>query len=146
MNSVNLTGNLGKYLPELRQTQGGHSVTSFDIAVKRPFSDETDWLTIVCWRQNAEYICRYASVGRKIEVTGYLQTRQYTDREGNERKVWEVVANEVGFATAEGDYNNTQTATNTYDGGRNATGGEYGATGGNVDDFAEIEDDGDLPF
>ena len=129
MNSVNLTGNLGKYLPELRQTQGGHSVTSFDIAVKRPFSDETDWLTIVCWRQNAEYICRYASVGRKVEVTGYVQTRKYTDREGNERKAWEVVANEISFALAESKGSqNTESQQNDYN------------------DFEELSDLDDLPF
>lgn len=135
--------------PELRQTPNGISVTSFSIAVDRPFvaksgEREVDFLDIVAWRQTAEFICRYFTKGRPILVDGSIQTRQYTDKNGVNRRVWEIVADQVSFtesrsaaqsaaSTESKEPSSTPEAPPTY-------------ASGSVDDFAEIEDDGDLPF
>lgn len=134
--------------PELRQTPNGVTVTSFSIAVDRRFSSggerQTDFLDIVAWRQTAEFICRYFSKGRPILIEGSIQVRQFTDKQGQSRRAWEIVADNAAFTES-----------------KNASGGPSGGgsqmtappseppaaySSGSVDDFAEIDDDGDLPF
>lgn len=87
--------------PELKQTQTGISVASFTIGVNRRYSaegkQETDFINIVCWRKTAEFVCRYFGKGSAILVCGRLQTRTYTDRDGNKRHATEVVADEAAF-------------------------------------------------
>ena len=87
--------------PELKQTQTGISVASFTIGVNRRYSaegkQETDFINIVCWRKTAEFVCRYFGKGSAILVCGSLQTRTYTDRDGNKRHATEVVADEAAF-------------------------------------------------
>lgn len=87
--------------PELKQTQTGISVASFTIGVNRRYSaegkQETDFINIVCWRKTAEFVCRYFGKGSAILVCGSLQTRTYTDRDGNKRHATEVVADETAF-------------------------------------------------
>ena len=88
--------------PELKQTQGGLSVCSFSIAVNRRFKGENgqqecDFITIVAWRQQAEFVTRYFKKGNPILVCGSLQTRTWTDNQGNKRYATEVVADEVSF-------------------------------------------------
>ncbi len=100
LNFAVLTGRLTAD-PELKTTQSGISVTSFSIAVTRKYrSDEeqqTDFINIVAWRQTAEFITRYFSKGSMIAVRGSIQTRKYADKNGNNRTVFEVIADEVDF-------------------------------------------------
>ena len=96
-NKVILIGNITKDL-ELKQTQSGVSVCSFDIAVNRKMNkDEVDFITIVAWRQQAEFVCKYFKKGQAILICGQIQTRSYTDKQNNKRTAVEVVADEVSF-------------------------------------------------
>ena len=96
-NKVILIGNITKDL-ELKQTPTGVSVCSFDIAVNRKLNREvTDFISIVTWRQQAEFVSKYFKKGQAILVCGELQTRSYTDKQGNKRTAVEVVADEVSF-------------------------------------------------
>jgi single-strand DNA-binding protein len=85
--------------PELKTTPNGISVTSFSVAVDRGYGEnkQTDFINIVAWRQTAEFICKYFTKGSRIAIEGSIQTRKYQDREGNNRIVFEVVANNVHF-------------------------------------------------
>lgn len=124
--------------PELRQTPNGVSVTTFSIAVDRPGKEKsTDFLDIVAWRQTAEFICRYFSKGKPILVEGTIQTRQYTDKNGNNRRVWEIVASNVSFV-------NSKTTEQSFPTTSKQEGLNYDPS---VDDFEEIDDEEDsLPF
>lgn len=102
MNIVCLLGRLTAD-PELRQTQSGIATTSFSVAVDRSYTPkgqdkQADFINCVAWRQTAEFITRYFHKGQRIALHGSLQTRSYTDREGNKRTVYEVVADRVFFA------------------------------------------------
>ena len=88
--------------PELRTTGSGISVTSFTVAVDRRFARQgeerqTDFIDIIAWRQNAEFICKYFRKGSMIAIQGYIQTRTYEDKNGNKRTAFEIVAEEVSF-------------------------------------------------
>ena len=84
--------------PELKQTQGGISVASFSLAIDRPGTrDKTDFINFVAWRQTAEFICKYFRKGQNIGVTGYLTSRRYEDKNGNQRTAFEVVADRAEF-------------------------------------------------
>lgn len=100
MNVVALIGRLAED-PELRHTQNDTAVTSFAVAVDRGYSKgserQTDFITVVAWKQTAEFICKYFSKGKMISVTGSIQVRKYEDKNGNKRQAVEVVAREVGF-------------------------------------------------
>lgn len=97
MNKVCLTGYIANDI-ELKRTETGISAVSFSIAVKRPKKrDTTDFITVVCWRQTAEFVSRNFAKGNGIEVEGVLTMRKWTDKNGNNRVVAEVVADEVGF-------------------------------------------------
>ena len=97
MNTIVLVGNICKDL-ELKQTNTGKSVCSFNLAVKRRFAkDVTDFFTVVCWNNQAEVLCKYCGKGSQIAVSGSLQSRSWTDDNGNKRSVVEVVADEVTF-------------------------------------------------
>lgn len=99
-NLVVLTGRLTAD-PELKTTQSGISVTSFSIAVSRRYKagEETqaDFIPVVAWRQSAEFIAKYFKKGSMIGIEGSIQTRKYTDKNGNNRTAFEVVANNVQF-------------------------------------------------
>lgn len=98
-NKCILIGNLTAD-PELKQSQSGVSVCSFSIAVNRKYKDgnnEVDFITIVAWRQQAEFVCKYFRKGKPILVCGQLQTRTWTDKQNNKRYATEVVADEVAF-------------------------------------------------
>lgn len=98
MNVVILTGRLTAD-PELRYTQQGTPCTSFNLAVDRASKDDTaDFPTIVAWDKTAEFLQKYMSKGSKIVVRGEIRTRNYTDNDGKNRKVTEVVADRVEFA------------------------------------------------
>lgn len=99
-NKVILVGNLVAD-PELKKTQSGTSVCSFKIAVGRRFKSEgqpeTDFIDIVAWRNTAEFVSRYFRKGKPILVCGQLQTRSWTDNNGQKRYVTEVIADEATF-------------------------------------------------
>ena len=130
--------------PELRRTQSGTAVTSFSLAVERdgkgPNGEkQTDFFEIVAWSGTAELVCKYITKGRQIAIDGRLQTRGYTDRDGNKRKVVEIVASSVYFADSKREEAPT--------GGYSPGGSSYGGYSGGSNDFAEIgEEDGELPF
>lgn len=98
LNTVVLMGRLVAD-PELRTTQSGLSVTSFRVAVDRPHSrdKETDFISIVAWRQTAEFVCKYFTKGQMIALQGSIQTRSYEDKQGNKRTAVEVLADKVSF-------------------------------------------------
>jgi len=88
---------------ELKHTPNGVSVTSFTIAVDRSYvksgqERQADFIDIVCWRGTADFACKYFRKGQLIAVQGAIQTRSYTDSQGNKRKAFEVVADNVHFA------------------------------------------------
>ena len=85
--------------PELRYTGNGTAVTSFTIAVDRTHSKENaaDFIEIVAWRKTAEFISQNFHKGKEILVEGEIQSRTWTDKEGNKRKAVEVNAQEVRF-------------------------------------------------
>ena len=101
-NKVILIGNMTAD-PELKQTTSGISVCSFSIAINRRFArteqgqQTVDFINIVTWRQNAEFVSRYFKKGNPILICGQLQTRKWTDNQGQARNTVEVVADEVSF-------------------------------------------------
>ena len=106
-NLVVLTGRLTAD-PELKTTQNGNSVTSFSIAVNRRFNrsaeeQQTDFINIVVWGQSAEFVSKYFKKGSMIGIEGRIQTRKYTDKNGNNRTAFEVVANNVQFVESKRD-------------------------------------------
>lgn len=133
LNTITIMGRLTA-TPELKTTPGGTSVTSFTLAVERDFKDKetgekaTDFIDCVAWRGTAEFVTRFFTKGRMAVVTGRLQLRDYTDRDGNKRRAAEVVAESVYF----GDSNN---------GNRGAENGDNYESGG----YTDMGDD-DLPF
>ena len=101
INNVVLMGRLVSD-PELRTTPAGTSVTAFSIAVDRDYvkageERQTDFIDIVAWRGAAEFICKYFQKGQMIAIQGSIQTRTYTDKQGNNRKAVEVLAERVSF-------------------------------------------------
>lgn len=106
-NKVILIGNLVAD-PELKKTQSGVSVTSFRIAVGRRFTrqgeqPQADFIDIVAWRQQAEFVTRFFNKGKPILVCGQLQTRTWTDNNGQKRYATEVVADELAFVGNKND-------------------------------------------
>lgn len=98
LNKCILMGRLTKN-PELRHTQGGKAVASFALAVDRDFDkNTTDFIDVVCWGNTADFVSSYFTKGRAAVVSGRLQIRDWTDRDGNKRKTAEVVADNVYFA------------------------------------------------
>ena len=89
--------------PELRQLDNGTSVTTFSVAVDRNYVDKTtnerqaDFLNVVAWRQTADFVCKYFHQGDMIAVEGSLQSRKYTDKDGNNRIAIEIVTSNVSF-------------------------------------------------
>ena len=97
--------------PELKYTTGNVPVTSFTIAVDRAYKSgeerQTDFINIVAWRQRAEFVSRWFNKGQLIAVEGSIQTRKYTDKDGNNRIAFEVVANNVHFAGSKNEQQST---------------------------------------
>lgn len=88
--------------PELRSTQSGVSVTTFALAVNRDFKKEgqpdADFINCTAWRSTAEFVCKYFQKGMQAVVDGSIQTRSYTDKDGNKRTAFEVVVDNIYFA------------------------------------------------
>jgi single-strand DNA-binding protein len=97
--------------PELRRTQSGTACCSFTLAVKRPRAkDTTDFHNFVVWQQGAEYLCQYGHKGDLVGVTGYLTTREWTDKDGNNRKAVEVNCDSVELISSKKSENTAQQA------------------------------------
>lgn len=130
LNHIVIMGRLTRD-PELRQTGSGVSVANFSVAVDRDFSKgeekETDFIDCVAWRHTGEFVSKYFTRGSLIVVSGRLQVRSYTDKDGNNRRAAEIVADNCYFG-----------------GSKNAGAATPPSPAG---DYAEItEPDGELPF
>lgn len=140
MNAVQIIGRLTSDV-ELRRTQSGKAVATYSLAVKRPRSkDETDFPNVVTWEKGAEYLSQYGHKGDIVAVSGSLQSRKFTDKNGNNRIAWEIVADSVellsGRKNSDGGNNTAQ--------GQN---GSYAQVAQPVQDFRQIDmDDANLPF
>lgn len=95
---------------ELRRTNSDKAVASYSLAVKRPrVADTTDFIELVTWEQGAEYLAKYAHKGDIVGAVGTLQPREWTDKDGNKRKAWEVVTTSVELLSSKKDsQGNTQ--------------------------------------
>nr|DAR23375.1 MAG TPA: Single strand binding protein [Caudoviricetes sp.] len=154
---LNVVALMGRLVadPELKTTQSGNSVCTFRVAVDRSYVSQgeerqADFITVTAWRKTAEFVSKYFQKGSMISVHGRLETRQYQDKNGNNRTATEVLAAEVGFfgpkaaekpATASYE---KQTANHVRE--ANAPQQPQSYAQGSVDDFAEISDADDLPF
>lgn len=101
INRITILGRLARD-PELRNTQAGTAVTSFTLAVDRNRKDAdgntpVDWIDCIAWQKTAEILAQYARKGALIGVTGRLQSRKYTAKDGTPRTAWEVVVDEFSF-------------------------------------------------
>lgn len=162
LNQIVLMGRLVRD-PEMRYTQSQTPVCSFRIAVDRDFTGrdggerQTDFIDVVAWRQSAEFVTKYFTKGSMIIVSGRLQMRDWTDRDGNKRTSAEVQAERVWF----GETRRSREENGGFGGGGSYSGGGYqsqGApSGGNsfksfdetsgASAFSELSDtDGELPF
>ena len=118
--------------PELKKTPNGVSVIQISIAVDRDYTPkgqekQTDFINVVAWRGTAEFIEKHFEKGQLIALTGSIQTRSYTDNQGNKRSVTEVIADQVYFC---GGKNDNKKEKPSFD----------------ENDFEEISTDSDLPF
>ena len=120
---------------ELKHTQSGVSVCTFKIACERDFKNadgkkECDFITVVAWRNTAEFVSKFMEKGRNVVVDGKLQSRQWTDKNNNKRTEWEIQAENIYFADSKSN------------GGSQSNGVEPQEN----NEFAEIEEDGEIPF
>ena len=142
INTVALMGRL-TYDPELRSTPSGVSFVRFQVACDRNYQKsgaerQADFIDCVAWRQTAEFVSRYFHKGSMIAVEGSIQTQNYTDKSGNNRKSTEVVANNVSFCGSKAE---TGPANNAF------TQPAPSYASADNSDFEEIvDDDDDLPF
>ena len=138
LNHITIMGRLTRD-PELRRTGSGVAVASFTLAVDRDFKaengeKETDFIDCVAWRQTGEFVSKYFSKGRMAVVSGRLQIRSWKDKDGNNRRTAEVVADNVYFGDSKQD---TQNQNN----------GTQGFVQPQAQDFATLDDDdAQLPF
>ncbi|MBQ8088356.1 MAG: single-stranded DNA-binding protein [Clostridia bacterium] len=144
MNKVILIGNLAND-PETRTTQSGISQCTFRLAVQRPFANqqgvrEADFLTIVSWRQRADFAARYFRKGMKVAVEGSIQTRSYDAQDGSKRYVTEIIADNFEFASSRNDGAGAPRTDNPPPAEPPMNYGASAPTG-----FTEVDDD-ELPF
>ena len=149
LNHITLMGRLTRD-PELRRTGTGVAVASFSIAVDRDFGSrdggekETDFIDIVAWRNTAEFVSKYFTKGRMAVISGRLQIRNWTDKEGNKRRSAEVVADNVYFGDSRRDGESSGASFAPF-------GGDFSApapmSANSGSDFGMLdEDDSNLPF
>lgn len=151
---LNVVAIMGRLVadPELRTTPAGVNVCQFRIACDRNFARQgeqrqADFVDIVAWRQQADFVCKYFSKGSLIAINGRIQTRNYQDKNGNNRTAFAVVAENINFGGSKGT-----SSAKVDDGGEAAPRSgawpkaDPPANYGGVDDFAVIDDNDDLPF
>lgn len=150
---LNVVAIMGRLVadPELRTTPAGVNVCQFRIACDRNFARQgeqrqADFVDIVAWRAQADFVCKYFSKGSLIAINGRIQTRNYQDKNGNNRTAFAVVAENINFGGSKG------TNKQVDEGGEAAPRSgawpkaDPPANYGGVDDFAVIDDNDDLPF
>ena len=144
LNHITIMGRLTRD-PELRRTGSGIAVASFTLAVDRDYSPkdggerETDFIDCVAWRQTGEFVSKYFTKGRMAVVSGRLQIRSWTDKDGNKRRTAEVVADNVYFGDSRRDGDGVPAA--------GSFGGYSAPASAPASDFAMLEDDdAQLPF
>ena len=169
LNHITIMGRLVRD-PELRRTGSGVAVASFTVAVDRDFGGrdggekETDFIDCVAWRQTGEFVSKYFTKGRMIVVSGRLQIRSWTDKDGNKRRTAEVVADNCYFGDSKRDgdsgssyggntYGGNSYGNNNYGGGNAyaspapSYGGYNAPAAAPASDFAMLDDDdAQLPF
>ena len=162
LNHITIMGRLVRD-PELRRTGSGIAVASFTVAVDRDFGGrdggekETDFIDCVAWRQTGEFVSKYFTKGRMIVVSGRLQIRSWTDKDGNKRRTAEVVADNCYFGDSKRDSDGGNAyGGNTYGGSSYNSNygsapapsyGGYTAPSAPASDFAMLDDDdAQLPF
>ncbi len=147
LNHITIMGRLTRD-PELRRTGSGVAVASFTVACDRDFSGkdggekETDFIDCVAWRQTGEFVSKYFTKGRMAVVSGRLQIRSWTDKEGNKRRTAEIVADNVYFGDSkrDGDSGSAYSAPASF-------GGYSAPSQSSASDFAMLDDDdAQLPF
>lgn len=150
LNKIFLMGRMTRD-PELRHTASGAAVASFTLAVDRDFKNqdgekEADFINCVAWKGTAEMLARYFTKGRMAIVEGRLQSRKYTDKDGNNRTAYEVVASCVYFADSKRD----EDSAGRYSGDRYSNPAQTPGYGASSSDssaaYQDAEDDGELPF
>ena len=147
MNQIVIMGRLTRD-PELRHTPNGVAVASFSLAVDRGFAPkdggerQTDFIDVVAWRNTAEFVTKYFVKGQMAAVTGRLQIRDWTDKDGNKRRSAEVVADNIYFTESKKSREASFGPAEIKD----DIGASY-STPVESSDFTELDmDDGDLPF
>ena len=156
LNHITIMGRLTR-APELRRTGSGIAVASFTVAVDRDFGGreggekETDFIDCVAWRQTGEFVSKYFTKGRMIVVSGRLQIRNWTDKEGNKRRTAEVVADNCYFGDSKRDSDSGSSYGSNAYGGYSAPAPSYGGysapASAPASDFAMLDDDdAQLPF
>jgi single-strand DNA-binding protein len=143
MNKVILMGRLTRD-PELRTTPSGVSTCSFTIAVDRRYKSadgqtQADFISVVAWRQTAEFVSRYFQKGSMIAVQGSIQTGSY-EKDGVRRYTVEISADNVSFCGSKSESGTSGAPSATV-----STAAPSFSNGG-LDDFAAMADDDDLPF
>ena len=151
LNHIVIMGRLTRD-PELRRTGTGVAVTSFTVAVDRDFGKnengekETDFIDCVAWRQTGEFVSKYFTKGRMAVVSGRLQIRSWTDKDGNKRRTAEVVADNVYFGDSKREGESTGSY-GAYAAPAAPSFGGYAAPEAPASDFAMLsDDDAQLPF
>ena len=148
LNKVILCGRLTAD-PELKQTASGIAVVSFTLAVNRRYqsksadgaqAQQADFISVVAWRQTAEFISRYFKKGSALCVTGSIQTRSWQDQQGQKRYATEVVADEAMFVDSKNEGGSVGGYTDSY----NAP--SYSSSPAQAPKFEELKTDDDLPF
>ena len=137
--------------PELKTTPNGISVCSFSIAVDRAYKKgeekQTDFLNVVCWRSTAEFVSKWFTKGNLIGIEGSIQTRKFTDKNGNNRTAFEIVANNVHFVESKKTSNVDISADPLQDVADKLNSVNANNNSSKDDMFSDILDDtGDLPF
>ena len=136
--------------PELKQTASGIAVVSFTLAVNRRYqtknadgaqAQQADFISVVAWRQTAEFISRYFRKGSALCITGSIQTRSWQDQQGQKRYATEVVADEAMFVDSKND---AGAAAGQFAESYNAP--SYSSSPANAPKFEELKTDDDLPF
>ena len=149
LNKVVLAGRITAD-PELKQTASGISVLTFTLAVNRSYVSKSseqgerqaDFISVVAWRQTAEFISKYFKKGSAICVTGSIQTRNWQDQQGNRRYATEVVADEAMFVESRNEGGSG--ASYTPDAYTQAP--SYSSNPGSAPNFEDHNTDDDLPF
>jgi single-strand DNA-binding protein len=150
LNKVVLAGRLTGD-PELKQTPSGVSVVRFTVAINRRFAakngeqaeQQADFISITAWRTTAEFVSKYFRKGSAICLTGSIQTRSWTDAQGQKRYATEVVADEVNFVDSR---NEGGAANGAYTPDAYGAAPSYSSNAGSAPNFEEQSTDDDLPF